>query len=72
MEDALFSSEPNIGPAIRRIEQAGAIPSTVKTLNYELRFFVARLATEKVFPDKLPGLTIPEPEKLPPIDGPKW
>ena len=50
LEDALFSSEPNVGPALRRMEQAGAIPSTVKTLNYELRLSVARTATEKVFP----------------------
>jgi nicotinamidase-related amidase len=46
LEDALFSSEPNVGPAIRRMEQAGAIPSTVKTLNYELRRSVARTPTE--------------------------
>ena len=65
LEDALFSSEPNVGPALRRMEQAGAIPSTVKTLNYELRLSVARTATEKVFPKVRPGLSIPEPEKLP-------
>ena len=65
LEDALFSSEPNVGPAIRRMEQAGAIPSTVKTFNYELRLSVARKATEQVFPELLPGLTIPEPEQLP-------
>lgn len=65
LEDALFSSEPNVGPAIRRMEQAGAIPSTVKTLNYELRRSVSCPATENVFQTLRPGLTLPEPEKLP-------
>lgn len=65
LEDALFSSEPNIGPAIRRMELAGAIPSTVKTLNYELRRSVAVPATEKRFRDLNPALSIPEPETLP-------
>jgi nicotinamidase-related amidase len=65
LEDAFFSSEPNVGPAIRRMEQAGAIPSTVKTLNYELRRSVARPPTEKVLPDLNPALVLPEPEALP-------
>jgi hypothetical protein len=65
LEDALFSSEPHVGPAIRRMEAAGAIPSTVKTLNYELRRSVAAPRAERVFPQRVPGLTLPEPEKLP-------
>jgi hypothetical protein len=65
LEDALFSSEPNVGPAIRRMEQAGVIPSTVKTLNYELRRSVAVPATEKVFSERCPDLILPEPEALP-------
>lgn len=65
LEDALFSSEPNVGPAIRRMEAAGAIPSTVKTLNYELRRSVAAPRAESVFPARFPGLTLPEPEALP-------
>lgn len=65
LEDALFSSESNVGPAVRRMEQAGAIPSTVKTLNYELRLSVATPATEKVFHEMRPSLTLPEPEHLP-------
>ncbi len=65
LEDALFSSEPNIGPAIRRMESAGAIPSTVKTLNYELRRPVAEPRAERVFPERVPGIVLPEPEKLP-------
>jgi nicotinamidase-related amidase len=65
LEDALFSSEPHVGPAIRRMESAGAIPSTVKTLNYELRLSVASPRAEKVFSERCPGLTLPEPEQLP-------
>ena len=56
LEDALFSSEPNTGPAIRRMESAGAIPSTVKTLNYELRRSVAEPRAELVFPQRSPAL----------------
>jgi nicotinamidase-related amidase len=36
LEDCLFTSEPHPGPALRRMYQAGAIPSTLKTLSYEL------------------------------------
>lgn len=65
MEDALFSSEPHVGPAMRRMERAGAIPSTVKTLNYELRRSVASPRAEQAFPNEVPGLSLPEPEQLP-------
>jgi isochorismate hydrolase len=65
LEDALFSSEPHVGPALRRMEAAGAIPSTVKTLNYELRRSVAEPRAERVFPERSPGLALPEPEHLP-------
>jgi nicotinamidase-related amidase len=66
LEDALYSSEPHVGPAIRRMEAAGAIPSTVKALHYELRRSVAEPPAERVFPRRVAGLTLPEPEKLPP------
>ncbi|MGH2617765.1 MAG: isochorismatase family protein, partial [Thermomicrobiales bacterium] len=66
LEDALFSSEPHTGPAIRRMEGAGAIPSTVKTLNYELRRSVAEPRAERLFPERVPGFALPEPEHLPP------
>lgn len=36
VEDCLFTHETNTGPALRRMEQAGAIPTTYKTLYYEL------------------------------------
>jgi len=65
LEDALFSSEPNVGPALRRMEGAGAIPSTVKTLNYELRRSVLEPRAERVFPERFPGLSLPEPEHFP-------
>ena len=71
LEDALFSSEPNVGPAIRRMESAGGIPSTVKTLNYELRRSVAEPRAERVFPERVPGMVLPEPEKLP-AWMPRW
>ena len=37
LEDVLFSSEPHTGPAIRRMEAAGAVPCTLKTAFYELK-----------------------------------
>jgi hypothetical protein len=66
LEDALFSSETNTGPAIRRMERAGAIPSTVKTLNYELRRSVAEPRAELVFPQHKPALSLSDPERFPP------
>ncbi|MEZ4564396.1 MAG: isochorismatase family protein [Thermomicrobiales bacterium] len=65
LEDVLFSEEPHTGPALRRMERAGAIPSTVKTLNYELRLSTAAAPAERVISEKAPGLSLPEPEQLP-------
>ena len=36
LEDCLFTSEPHPSPALRRMELAGAIPTTLKSLAYEL------------------------------------
>ena len=36
LEDCLFTTEPHPGPALRRMYQAGALPSTLKSLAYEL------------------------------------
>ena len=36
LEDCLFSTEPHVGPAWRRMEAAGAVPCTLKTAYYEL------------------------------------
>ncbi len=37
VEDCLFTAEPNDGPALRRLQQAGTIPLTYKMLHYELK-----------------------------------
>ena len=65
LEDALFSSEPNVAPAIRRMEAAGAIPSTVKTLSYELRRTVANPAPRDRLTARFPDLRLPRPEEFP-------
>jgi nicotinamidase-related amidase len=36
LEDCLFSTEPHVDPALRRMEAAGAVPCTLKTAYYEL------------------------------------
>jgi nicotinamidase-related amidase len=65
LEDCLFSSEPHVGPALRLMEAAGAVPTTVKTLNYELRRSVARASSKALLKQRLPHLVLPEPEELP-------
>ena len=65
MEDALFSEEPNTGPALRRMQQAGAIPSTVKTLEYELRRSVAAPRTSMLLEQAGIDLPFRDPEDLP-------
>lgn len=66
LEDCLFSSEPTVGPALRRMEAAGAIPSTVKTFAYELRSTVAEQGAPALYAARRPGPALPEPEALPP------
>jgi nicotinamidase-related amidase len=66
LEDCLFSSEPTVGPALRRMEAAGAIPATVKTFAYELRGTVAEQGAPALLAARSPGLSLPEPEALPP------
>lgn len=66
LEDVLFSEEPHVGPAIRRMEAAGAIPSTVKTLAYELRRSVAAPPLATLLAERAPTLALPSPEDLPP------
>ncbi|MHC5036971.1 MAG: isochorismatase family protein [Planctomycetota bacterium] len=36
LEDALFTSEPNPRPALRRMEMSGAVPATYKTFYHEM------------------------------------
>jgi nicotinamidase-related amidase len=70
LEDCLFSSEPRVGPAIRRMEQAGAVPCTVKTLHYEVRRSVAAPSAKDVLAERCPGLRMVEPEELPGWEAP--
>ena len=70
LEDVLFSSEPSVGPALRRMEAAGAIPSTVKTLNYELRRSVASPRAEHVFPKAIPDWSCQSPSSF--LPGATW
>lgn len=65
LEDCLFSSEPHTGPAIRRMESAGAIPTTVKTLSYELRHSVAAPGPRTTVQERFPELQLPRPEDFP-------
>jgi nicotinamidase-related amidase len=76
LEDGLFTSEPQPGPALRRMVQAGAIPCTVKTLAYELVVSTERTpwypegwvdrkgSSAKPFPEKFVV-----PEKWPPWES---
>jgi len=41
-EDCLFTHEVNVRPALRRVEAAGAIPSTFKTLFFAMDQGVGR------------------------------
>ena len=36
LEDCLFTNEPNVRPALDRMRQAGAVPSTYKTFYFEM------------------------------------
>ncbi|HYO30197.1 MAG TPA: isochorismatase family protein [Thermomicrobiales bacterium] len=65
LEDVLFSEEPHVGPAIRRMEAAGAVPSTVKTLAYELRRSVAEPSLAARLRERAFPIELPKPEDLP-------
>ena len=67
LEDCLFSGEPHVAPAMRRMEAAGAIPLTVKTLFYELRRSVGNGSPLSQMLARFPGRPFSEPEDLP-----KW
>lgn len=55
LEDCLFSSETNVQPALKRMYNAGAIPTTYKILFYELLETVNNLKLPKqiIFPEDL-------------------
>ena len=42
LEDCVFSNEANVGPALRRMQQAGVVPTTFKTYFYEMEVGVGR------------------------------
>jgi nicotinamidase-related amidase len=74
LEDCLFTSEQQPGPALRRMYQAGAIPITLKSMAYELVRCVDEIPwyhevwTMRDHPD-----TKPFPEKfIPPEEWPTW
>ena len=55
LEDCLFSTEKNVQPAIKRMYDAGAIPTTYKILFYELLETVKnlQLPEQLIFPEDL-------------------
>jgi nicotinamidase-related amidase len=61
LEDCLFTSEPHAGPAVRRMEAAGAVPCTLKTAFYEL------MRSVTVYDD--PPALGPQWERLLPLFG---
>jgi nicotinamidase-related amidase len=71
LEDCLYSSEPHVGPALRRMEQAGAVPSTVKMLGYELRQSVANPSEKSILEGMSCELILGDPESLPEWTSPR-
>ena len=72
LEDCLFTTEPDPGAALRRMEGAGAVPVTLKSLAYELVECVDHtpwyLETALPGTTPLPGGFVP-PEQWPPRTG---
>lgn len=68
LEDCLFTTEPNPGPALRRMYKAGAVPGTLKTATYELLECVDALPW---YPERSPGFpaSFVAPEEWPPWDS---
>jgi len=64
LEDCLYSNEPHVGPTIRRIERAGAIPTTVKTLAYELHQSVRYPSEQAMLKQRNPALRLGESEAI--------
>jgi len=69
VEDCLFTAEPNDGPALRRLYGAGAIPTTYKTLHYELKRTVAVPALHHDWNARYGDGSAPfvDPYELPPV-----
>ncbi len=72
LEDCLFTTEPHPGFALRRLYQAGAVPSTFKSLAYELTKSVEHTPWIETWIDRETGKPFPEafqfPETFPPWD----
>jgi nicotinamidase-related amidase len=72
LEDCLFTTEPNPGPALRRMIGAGALPTTFKALAYELTASVDHTPWLETWidrdrPDAKPlSPLFRDPESLPP------
>jgi nicotinamidase-related amidase len=54
LEDCLFTNESHPGPALKRMYQAGAIPSTYKTFFHELTQTVDREDAPAAWKERLP------------------
>ena len=74
LEDCLFTSEEHPSPALRRMVQAGAIPSTVKSLAYELAISTERTPWyPEGWVDRDRSYAKPFPVKfVPPEKWPSW
>jgi nicotinamidase-related amidase len=72
LEDCLFTTEPYPGFALRRLYQAGAVPSTFKSLAYELTKSVEHTPWIETWVERETGKPLPEafqyPEIFPPWD----
>lgn len=71
LEDCVFSSEANPGPAIRRMYQAGIYPLTYKMLHYELKLTVDVPQPHREWNSRCEGGEGPfsAPEALPPWES---
>lgn len=64
LEDCLFTSAADASHAVARMRQAGAIPSSYKTLHYELKRAVSDVSLHEEWNRRTPGLSFVNPEAL--------
>ena len=74
LEDCLFTSESQPGPALRRMYQAGAQPCTLKTMAYELVKCVDNVPwyPEAWLERDLPDIKLFPENFIPPEKWPPW
>lgn len=74
LEDCLFTTESHPGPALRRVQQAGAVPITLKSMLYELVECVDQIPwDEGGLPSSGRSDTKPFPEAfIAPEEWPPW